>query len=138
VLILDTNVLSALRRPERSPLVQSWLSRQDEAALYLSVITMGEIERGIARQETVNPAFALDLREWIARTVTLFSDRLLPFGAAEARIWGRLSARIGHSGADLLIAATAIAHDATVVTGNVADFAPSGCRILNPFAEPAA
>lgn len=138
MLILDTNVLSALRRPERSPLVQSWLSRQDEAALYLSVITMGEIERGIARQETVNPAFALDLREWIARTVTLFSDRLLPFGAAEARIWGRLSARIGHSGADLLIAATAIAHDATVVTGNVADFAPSGCRILNPFAEPAA
>lgn len=138
MLILDTNVLSALRRPERSPQVQSWLSRQDEAALYLSVITMGEIERGIARQETVNPAFALDLREWIARTVTLFSDRLLPFGAAEARIWGRLSARIGHSGADLLIAATAITHDATVVTGNVADFAPSGCRILNPFAEPAA
>ena len=138
MLILDTNVLSALRRPERSPQVQSWLSRQDEAALYLSVITLGEIERGIARQDSVNPTFAQDLREWIARTVTLFSDRLLPFGAAEARIWGRLSAQIGHNGADLLIAATAIAHDAIVVTGNVADFAPSGCRILNPFGEPSA
>ncbi len=67
-------------------------------------------------------------------TVTLFSDRLLPFGAAEAQIWGRLSARIGHSGADLLIAATALSHDATVVTRNVADFAPTGCRIENPFA----
>lgn len=138
MLILDTNVLSALRRPERSPQVHAWLSRQDEAALYLSVITLGEIERGIVRQDSVNPTFAQDLREWIARTVTLFSDRLLPFGAAEARIWGRLSAQIGHNGADLLIAATAIAHDAIVVTGNVADFAPSGCRILNPFGEPSA
>ncbi|MFH5776452.1 type II toxin-antitoxin system VapC family toxin [Paracoccus sp. NGMCC 1.201697] len=135
MLILDTNVLSALRRPERSPQVQSWLSRQDEATLYLSVITVGEIERGIARQETTNPAFARDLRDWLTRTVTMFSDRLLPFGAAEAQIWGRLSARIGHNGADLLIAATAIAHDATVVTGNIADFQPSGCRLLDPFGE---
>lgn len=134
MLILDTNVLSALRRPERSPAVAAWLSRQDESRLYLSVITLGEIERGIARQEEVNPAFARDLRDWMSRTVTLFSDRLLPFGAAEARIWGRLTARIGHAGADLLIAATAIAQDATVVTGNLADFRPSGCRLLDPFA----
>lgn len=138
MLILDTNVLSALRRPERSPQVSAWLSHQDEAELFLSVITVGEIERGIARQETVNPAFSRDLREWLGRTVTLFADRLLPFGAAEAQIWGRLSARIGHNGADLLIAATALARDATVVTGNIADFEPSGCRLVNPFGEPAA
>ena len=75
-----------------------------------------------------------DLRDWIARTTTLFADRLLPFGADEALIWGRLSARIGHSGADLLIAATALARDATVVTGNIADFRPSGCRLTDPFA----
>lgn len=134
MLILDTNVLSALRRPERSPAVAGWLARQDESQLYLSVITLGEIERGIARQDELNPPFARDLRIWMTRTVTLFSDRLLPFGAAEAQLWGRLSARIGHAGADLLIAATALAHDATVVTGNVADFRPSGCRIIDPFA----
>lgn len=134
MLILDTNVLSALRRPERSPAVAAWLARQDEATLYLSVITLGEIERGIIRQDEINPAFARDLRDWLSRTVSLFSDRLLPFGVAEAQIWGRLSARIGHAGADLLIAATAMAQDATVVTGNVADFRPSGCRILDPFA----
>lgn len=134
MLILDTNVLSALRRPERSATVMGWLSRQDEARLYLSVITLGEIERGITMQERADPQFAQDLRDWLVRTVTLFSDRLLPFGAAEAQIWGRLSARIGHSGADLLIAATALSHDATVVTRNVADFAPTGCRIENPFA----
>lgn len=133
MLILDTNVLSALRRPERSPAVLAWLSRQREDALYLSVITLGEIERGITRQEVQNPPFAQNLRDWLNRTVMLFSDRLLPFGPDEARIWGRLSARIGHAGADLLIAATALAHDATVVTGNVTDFQPTGCRIEDPF-----
>ncbi|WP_420342229.1 type II toxin-antitoxin system VapC family toxin [Paenirhodobacter sp.] len=134
MLILDTNVLSALRRPERSPAVSAWLARQQDADLFLSVITLGEIERGIARQEEINPPFARDLRDWMDRTVTLFSDRLLPFGAEEARIWGRLSARLGHAGADLLIAATALARDGTVVTGNVADFRPTGCRIEDPFA----
>lgn len=133
MLILDTNVLSALRRPERNPQVTDWLTRQDETEIYLSVVTLGEIERGITRQEQVNPPFAHDLREWLNRTVMLFSDRLLPFGPAEARIWGRLSAWIGHDGADLLIAATALAHDAIVVTGNVSDFRPSGCRIIDPF-----
>lgn len=133
MLILDTNVLSAMRRPERSGRVMDWLSRQDEAQLYLSVVTLGEVERGIALQERTDPAFARDLRDWLTRTVTLFSDRLLTFGPAEAQIWGRLSARIGHAGADLLIAATALVHDATIVTRNVADFAPTGCRIENPF-----
>lgn len=133
MLILDTNVLSALRRPERSPAAMAWLSRQREDMLYMSVVTLGEIERGIVRQESQNPAFAQDLRDWLNRTVTLFSDRLLPFGPDEARVWGRLSARIGHSGADLLIAATALVQDATVVTGNVSDFQPTGCRIEDPF-----
>lgn len=133
MLILDTNVLSAMRRPERAADVMRWFARQDESRLFLSVITLGEIERGIAMQERNNPAFAHDLRDWLTRTVTLFSDRLLNFGPAEAQIWGRLTAKIGHSGADLLIAATALAHDAMVVTRNVADFVPTGCKLENPF-----
>ena len=133
MLILDTNVISALRRPERAPEVAAWLTRQDDSALYLSVVTLGEIERGIARQDRLDPDFARDLRDWLGHTVQLFGDRLLPIDAQSARIWGQLSAQLGHAGADLLIAATALRHDAVVVTRNVADFQPTGCRIENPF-----
>ncbi|MEX1250199.1 MAG: PIN domain-containing protein, partial [Hyphomonas sp.] len=93
----------------------------------------GEIERGIRLKEGRDPTFARDLRTWLDRTVLLFSDRLLPFDAEDARILGRLSAEIGHTGADLMIAASALRHAATVVTGNVSDFAPTGAMIENPF-----
>jgi predicted nucleic acid-binding protein len=131
--VLDTNVISAVRRPDRATQVAAWLSGKSEQDLFLSVITIGEIARGIRQQEGRDPAFARDLRAWLDRTILLFSDRLLPFDAEDARIWGRLSAEIGHTGADLMIAATALRHTATVVTGNVSDFAPTGVRIENPF-----
>jgi predicted nucleic acid-binding protein len=131
--ILDTNVVLAVRRPDRAPRVEAWLRGKAEQDRFLSTITLGEIERCIRQQETRDPAFARDLRGWLDRTVMLFSDRLLAFGAEEARIWGRLSAEIGHSGADLMIAATALHHGAVVVTGNASDFAPTGAAIENPF-----
>lgn len=131
--LLDTDVISAVRRPDRAPQVAAWLQGKPESALFLSVITLGEIEKGIRAQERQNPVFAADLREWVDRTVRLFSDRLLPFGAEEARIWGRLAQDIGNGGADLMIAATALAHGATVVTGNVDDFRPTGVALENPF-----
>ena len=131
--ILDTNVISAVRRPDRAPKVAAWLQGKAEQDLCLSVITLGEIERGIRLQETRDRDFARDLRAWLDRTVLLFSDRLLPFGAEDARIWGRLSAEIGHSGADLMIAASALRHAATVVTGNMRDFAPTGIVLEDPF-----
>lgn len=131
--ILDTNVLSAVRRPDRAPKVAAWLQGKAEQDLFLSVITLGEIERGIRQQNTRDPGFARDLRAWLDRTVLLFSDRLLPFEAEDARIWGRLSAEIGHNGADLMIAASALRHAATVVTGNTRDFAPTGVALEDPF-----
>lgn len=131
--LLDTNVISAVRRPDRAPQVAAWLRGKPESVLFLSVITLGEIERGIRVQERQNPAVAADLRAWMDRTVRLFSDRLLPFGAEEARIWGRLSQDIGHDSADLMIAATALANGATVVTGNVEDFRPTGVALEDPF-----
>ena len=131
--ILDTNVISAVRRPDRAPQVAAWLRGKAEQDLFLSVITLGEVERGIRQQETRDPSFANDLRTWLDRTVLLFSDRLLAFEAEDARIWGRLSAEIGHDGADLMIAASALRHGAVVVTGNVSDFAPTGAAIENPF-----
>lgn len=131
--ILDTNVLSAIRRPDRAPQVAAWLRGKAEADLFLSVITLGEIERGIRAQEARNPAFAADLRGWLDRTLRLFGDRLLPFTAQDAVIWGRLSQDLGHNGADLMIAASGLARGATVVTGNVEDFRPTGVLLENPF-----
>jgi toxin FitB len=131
--ILDTNVISAVRRPERAPQVAAWLRGKAEQDLFLSVITLGEIERGIRQQEKRDPGFANDLRSWLDRTVLLFSDRLLAFEAEDARIWGRLSAEIGHNGADLMIAASALRHGAIVVTGNISDFAPTGAAMETPF-----
>ena len=132
-LILDTNVISAVRRPDRAPGLVAWLADQPDSELFLSVVTLGEIERGIAKAETRDQEFARDLNIWLERTITLFSDRILSFDAADARHWGRLSATLGHAGADLLIAAQALARDFTVVTGNVTDFEPTGVRIFNPF-----
>ncbi|WP_395541205.1 type II toxin-antitoxin system VapC family toxin [Neotabrizicola sp. sgz301269] len=131
--LLDTNVISAVRRPDRAPQVAAWLRGRPEGSLYLSVITLGEIERRIRAQERLNPAFAADLRSWVDRTVRLFHDRLLPFGADEARVWGQLSQDIGHGGADLMIAATALVQGATVVTGNLDEFRPTGVLLENPF-----
>lgn len=131
--ILDTNVISAVRRPDRAPQVAAWLQGKHEADLFLSVITLGEIERGIRAQEVRNPVFAADLRAWLDRTLRLFGDRLLPFGAQDAVIWGRLSQDLGHTGADLMIAASALVRGATVVTGNVEDFRPTGVLLENPF-----
>ena len=131
--ILDTTVISAVRRPDRAPQVAAWLADKPETELFLSVITLGEIERGIAQQLSRNPGFARDLQAWLDRTVLIFAARLLPFGPEAARIWGRLSQQIGHDGADLMIAATALSHGATVVTGNIADFTATGVALENPF-----
>ena len=131
--ILDTNVISAARRPDRNAKLAAWLHAQNEADLYLSVITLGEIARGVRLQEKRNPAFAQDLTAWLSRTETVFQDRILPFTPQDARIWGELSADIGHPGADLMIAASALARRATVVTGNVADFTPTGVTVIDPF-----
>ena len=76
--VIDTNVLSALRRPERAPQVASWLQGKPEADLFLSVITLGEIERGIQPQRRRDPDFARDLQLWLDRTVLVFGDRILP------------------------------------------------------------
>lgn len=131
--ILDTNVLSAVRRADRGAKVRAWLAAQKDENLFLSVITIGEIARGIRQQERRDPTFCVELQTWLNRTQLLFSDRILPFSASDALVWGRLSADLGHNGADLMIAATALNHDATVVTGNVSDFAPTLVRVENPF-----
>ena len=76
--LLDTDVVSALRRPERHPAAISWLEAQSPSAVYLSVVTLGELERGIARQVTRDPDFARDLAQWCQGIQAWFADRILP------------------------------------------------------------
>ena len=130
--LIDTDVLSALRRRERSPGLVEWISGQRTTDLYLSVVSVGEVECGIVRQQRDNPVFARELALWLDRVLALYGDRILPVDLSAARRWGRLSGVIGHEGADLLIAATAIEHGLTVVTRNVRHFEPTGVPVLDP------
>jgi predicted nucleic acid-binding protein len=135
--LIDTVVLSELRKRERSAGIVRWLRDKTVDALFLSAITIGEIERGVLRQQAKNPVFAEALGAWLARTVETYGDRILSVDTRVARRWGRLSARIGHGGADLLIAATALEHRLTVVTRNVRHFLPTGVPVEDPFQDPA-
>ena len=132
--LIDTVVLSELRKRQRHPGLVQWLRDKRAETLFLSVVTIGEIERGILRQRPKDPAFADALTAWLDRTVEFYADRIVAIDMPIARCWGRLSARIGHGGADLLIAATALERGLTIVTRNVRHFAPTGVSIDNPFA----
>ena len=132
--LLDTDVLSALRRRDRNQGTVRWVEAQRTSDLHLSVVTVGEIERGIIQQKRREPSFAQELSLWLDRILAWYSDRIIPVDVATARRWGQLSATLGHDGADLLIAATALEHGLTVVTRNVRDFEPTGVPTLNPFA----
>ena len=133
--LIDTMVLSEMRKRRRHPGVVRWLRGRTGDAPFLSAVTVGEIERGIERQRLDDPVFAEALGSWLDRTINLYADRILPVTTAIARRWGRLSARIGHGGADLLIAATALEHELTVVTRNIRHFAPTGAAVENPFKD---
>ncbi len=131
--LIDTVVLSELRKRERNPNVVNWISSQRTTDLYLSVVSVGKIERGIAQQRNKNPRFAVALASWLDKLLTLYGERVLPIDLAISRRWGRLSATIGHNGADLLIAATALEHGLSVVTRNVRHFEPTGVPVIDPF-----
>lgn len=131
--LLDTVILSELRRKDRNRGVTSWIAKQRGTDLYVSVVTVGEIERGIRRQESINPQFATELSKWLDRMLTLYRDRILGVDIATSRRWGRLSGTLGHDGADLMIAATALEHGLAVVTRNVRHFESTGVTVIDPF-----
>jgi predicted nucleic acid-binding protein len=130
--LIDTVTLSELRRRQRDPVLVAWFARQRTTDLFLSVISIGEIERGIARQRTTDPGFAGALAVWLDRVLALYGERILSFELRAARRWGALSAALGNDSADLMIAATALEHGLTVVTRNVSDFEPTGVAVLDP------
>jgi predicted nucleic acid-binding protein len=134
--LIDTDVLSALRKRQRAPGLEAWITGQRTSDLFVSVVSIGEIERGIALKRTKNPDFAESLMIWLDRVLALYGSRILPFDLEASRRWGQLSAAIGNHSADLQIAATALQHGLTVVTRNVRHYASTGVLVLDPFSSP--
>lgn len=135
--LLDTVVLSELRKRRRNPHVVAWIGSVTPTDLFLSAVTIAEIELGIERQKKVDPAFALELEKWLDVTLRAYGERVLPLTIGIARRWGRLAAQIGNRELDLAIAATALEHGLTLITRNVSDFAPTGVATFDPFSPPA-
>ncbi len=133
--LLDTMVISELRKNSPDPLVVFWLADKSEKSLFLSVVTISEIQRGIVRQQTKDIVFAERLKKWLVVLVQNYGDRILSVTPEIARHWGSLSAQVGHDGADVIIAATALYHGLTMVTRNERHFAPLGVPVINPFGE---
>ena len=130
--LIDTNGLSEARR--RSAPATAWLRAVDPAVLFLSVITIGEVAKGIAVRERTDPVAAVTLGRWLNGLRHDYSDRILPIDDAVATAWGQLMARRTFPVPDGLIAATARVHNLTLVTRNVADFADTGVDVVNPWA----
>lgn len=130
--LVDTNVISEARRGS-APAV-SWLRSVDPSAVYLSVLTLGEIMRGIALRQKSDPVAASHLAAWLRKLRDDHAARILPVTDRIAVEWGRIAALRPRGDADGLIAATAIVHDLAVVTRNVADFADTGVEVIDPWA----
>jgi predicted nucleic acid-binding protein len=131
--LLDTVAFSELSKRRPHPNFVLWLSDKTDDSLFLSTVTVGEVEKGIERQRRREPAFAEALLAWLERSLEVYADRILPVTVDVSRRWGRLSGRLGRDDADLLIAATALEHGLVVVTRNVRHFAPTGALVENPF-----
>jgi predicted nucleic acid-binding protein len=131
--LVDTNVISEARR--KAPQAVAWLRAAPPSAIYLSVITLGEIMKGIALKERSDRQAAGHLSEWLQRLRLEFSDRILPVSDQVAIEWGRIAALRPRGDCDGLIAATAQVHDLILVTRNVADFDDMNLSIVNPWAR---
>jgi predicted nucleic acid-binding protein len=133
--VLDTNVVSELRRLERAdPKVAVWALSMPVTSFFLSVITVLELELGVLLMERKDKAQGLVLRSWIDdQVMPRFDGRILPIDTAVAQRCARLHAPNRRAERDALIAATALVHGMTVVTRNSADFESTGARILNPW-----
>ena len=131
--LLDTMVLSELRKKDCNPRLLRWSKDKRDAQFFISVMTIGEIERGICLQKNKDAVFAAHLKEWLSQLFLLHQDRILPVTTSVAACWGRLSANVGHAGTDVLLAATALEHDLTVVTRNERHFAALKVPCVNPW-----
>jgi predicted nucleic acid-binding protein len=134
--LLDTNVVSETRKTRADSGVTAFLAAAEATGLYLSVLTLGELRKGVAMKRRNDPAAADRLAAWVDDIETLFADRLLPVDASVARRWGEMSATGPFPVIDALIAATALLHGLTLVTRNTRDVAATGVLLLDPWRGP--
>ena len=132
--LLDTNFISELRKRDRANRgVQAWAMNNDSGLCALSVITLGEIRKGIEDKRRTDIQQANVIERWLDTVVTEFSENILTVNVEIADRWGRLVSTAKLPSVDLLLAATALEHDLTVITRNTADFEGSGARFHNPW-----
>ncbi len=137
--LLDTNVVSEIRKQEPDAGVAKWFASVSADRLFLSVLVVGEIRQGIERLARRDSAQAEIFERWLSQLVSDYADRLVPVTEQIAEAWGRLNVPDPVPVVDGLMAATALVHDWTLVTRNVNDVRSTGVRLLSPFsggAEP--
>jgi predicted nucleic acid-binding protein len=132
VYLLDTNVISELRRPRPHGALLAWLRALPDGDIHLSAVTIGELQAGVEMTREQDPAKAAEIESWLEQVAQTYN--VLPMDADTFRAWARLMHRRSDDLIeDAMIAATAIVHDLTVVTRNVRDFDRLGVKTLNPF-----
>ena len=135
--LLDTNVVSEIRKKAPDRGVATWFASVPADKLFLSVLVVGEIRQGITRLVRRDPAQAEIFQRWLSQLVDGCGDRIVPITVRIAEAWGRLNVPDPVPVVDGLLAATALVHDWTLVTRNVNDVTSTGVRLLDPFADSA-
>jgi toxin FitB len=131
--LLDTNVVSEMRKVRPDLAVSTFMSAADADSLFVSVLTLGELRKGVSAKRRTDPIAAKRLEMWANETERHYAQRLLEIDAAIAKLWGELSAGKSLAVIDTLLAATAIVHDLILVTRNTRDVEFTGVPILNPW-----
>lgn len=133
--LLDTNVVSELRKgPRADKNVRAWFRHVDDDSLFLSVLVVGELRRGVESIRRRDRAAATSLDRWLETLVAAYMDRILAVTTEIAAVWGSFNVPDPLPVIDSLIAATAHVHDLAVVTRNTADIARTGVPVIDPFA----
>ena len=134
--LVDTMVLSERSKAKAAPAVLEWLHAVELQDIFISVMTIGEIQRGIHKLERQQGRAASRYRRWLDATLQQYATQILPVTLDIARCWGPLTFDMKRADPDLVIAATAIEHDLVLVTRDVRRFEPTGVKLFNPYGAP--